>query len=327
MSIKIARVFIFQAKIDSWVLKKTKLFILSTDKTIYFYTQRGVFICWVYSNTFFNTETLYFMKRKILGLLLLVSCFMVVKSQDFHITAFTGVSNYQGDLQPKFFAFQQANFAIGIGGLYEVNEQLYLRGNVSFGKIKGDDKRYSLNTSRNLSFSSPIVDIHLGAEYDILNSYERTFVPFVFTGISIFNFNPSTQDSGGLGQVFLRPLGTEGQGFNGKNKYKLTQLALPFGGGVKYSVSDNVKIRLEMGFRKTFTDYLDDVSSTYANPAALLANNGSLAFSISYRTDEMPGGSKSYPGPNRIRGNPKLKDWYYFAGIGVSFRISTDSYY
>ncbi len=266
------------------------------------------------------------MKKKIFSLFLLIFSFTILVAQDFHLTVFAGISNYQGDLQPKYFTFKQANAAIGFGGLYEINEKLYLRANVSFGKVQGDDKRYSRNTSRNLSFSSPIIDFHLGAEYDILNSYERTFVPFVFAGLSVFNFNPSTQDSAGLGLVFLRPLGTEGQGFNGTNKYKLTQLALPFGGGIKYAVSDNVKIRLEMGFRKTFTDYLDDVSTVYANPAALLASNGPLAVSISYRTDELSGHSKSYPGPNRIRGNPKLKDWYYFAGIGVSFRLSTDSY-
>ena len=267
------------------------------------------------------------MKKKIFTLYLSLLSFTVLIAQDFHLTAFAGISNYQGDLQPKYFTFRQANAAIGFGGLYEVNERLYLRANVSFGKVQGDDKRYSRNASRNLSFSSPVTDIHLGVEYDILNSYERTFVPFVFAGISVFNFKPSTQDSAGLGQVFLQPLGTEGQVFNGSNKYKLTQLALPFGGGVKYSISDNVKIRFEMGFRKTFTDYLDDVSSVYANPAALAANNGTLALSISYRTDELPGYSKYYPGSNRIRGNPKLKDWYYFAGVGVSFRLSGgDSY-
>ncbi len=266
------------------------------------------------------------MKKKIFSLILLIFSFTILLAQDFHLTAFTGISNYQGDLQPKFFTLKQASAAIGVGALYELNERFYLRANVSFGKVKGDDKRHTRNASRNLSFSSPIVDIHLGAEFDILNSYERKFVPFVFAGISVFNFKPSTQDSAGLGQVFLQPLGTEGQGLNGTDKYKLTQLALPFGGGVKYSFSDNVKIRLEMGFRKTFTDYLDDVSKGYANPAALLANNGPLALSISYRTDELPGYSKGYPGSTQIRGNPKAKDWYYFAGIGVSFRISTDNY-
>lgn len=267
------------------------------------------------------------MKKKIYTLISLIFSFTILTAQDFHLTAFTGISNYQGDLQPAFLSLRQSNAAIGVGGLYEVNENLYLRANVTFGKIRGDDKLYARNASRNLSFSSPIVDIHLGAEYDILNSYDRMFVPFGFAGISLFNFNPSTQDSAGLGQVFLQPLGTEGQGFNGTNKYKRTQLAIPFGGGVKYSVSDNVKIRLELGFRKTFTDHLDDVSTVYANPAALAANNGALALSISYRTDELSGFSKSYPGSNRIRGNPKDKDWYYFAGVGVSFRISTDNYY
>ena len=265
--------------------------------------------------------------KKIFFAILLITGFSIANAQDFHLTAFAGISNYQGDLQPKFFTLQQANLAFGVGGLYEVNEKLYIRGNISFGKIKGDDKRYTRNYTRNLSFSSPITDLHLGVEYDILNSYERKLVPYVFAGLSLFHFNPSTSDSAGLGLVFLQPLGTEGQGFTGKNKYKLTQLSLPFGAGAKYSISDNVKLRLEIGFRKTFTDYLDDVSSTYANPASMLANNGPLALSISYRTDELPGGSKGYPYPNRIRGNPKLKDWYYFAGVGVSFRLSGNNDY
>jgi hypothetical protein len=267
------------------------------------------------------TKITSFMKKILFTGFILLS-FLFSKAQNFHLTAFAGISNYQGDLQPKFFTFKQSNLAVGIGGLYEVSEKLYIRGNINFGKVRGDDKKYSRNTSRNLSFSSPLMDLHLGVEYDILNSYERALVPYVFLGVSLFRFNPSTADSGGLGTVFLQPLGTEGQGFTGKNKYKLTQLSLPFGAGAKYSISDNVKLRLEFGFRKTFTDYLDDVSSTYANPTSLLANNGPLALSISYRGDEFPGGSKGYPYPNRIRGNPKLKDWYYFAGVGVSFRLS-----
>ncbi len=260
--------------------------------------------------------------KKFFFTVLIIMSYSIAIAQDFHLTAMTGISNYQGDLQPNFFTFQQANIAFGVGALYEINERFNLRANITFGKIKGDDKNYARNTSRNLSFSSPLTDIHLGVEYDILNSYEKAFVPYVFAGLSVFHYNPSTSDSAGLGLVFLQPLGTEGQGFTGKNKYKLTQLSLPFGAGVKYSISDNVMLRFEIGFRKTFTDYLDDVSSTYANPSTLLANNGPLALSISYRSDELPGGSKYYPYPNRIRGNPKLKDWYYFAGLGVSFRLS-----
>ena len=59
----------------------------------------------------------------------------------------------------------------------------------------------------------------------------------------------------------LQPLGTEGEGFyKGEKKYNLTQLAIPIGGGFKYAISNNVRIGIEVGFRKLFTDYLDDVS-------------------------------------------------------------------
>lgn len=247
-------------------------------------------------------------------------------AQNFHLTMFAGASNYSGELQPNFFTLKQATPAFGLGGLYELNERVYLRGNLTYGKLKANDSKYARNATRNLSFSSPITELNLGVEYDILNSYERLFTPYVFSGISIFHMNPSTVDSTG-GVVYLQSLGTEGQGFvPGKSKYKLNQVALPFGAGVKYSVSENMKIRFELGFRKTFTDYLDDVSSIYADQSSLLTNNGSLAVSISYRGDEVSGVSKTYPGPNRQRGNPDTKDWYYFVGFGVSFRLSSDNY-
>jgi hypothetical protein len=262
------------------------------------------------------------MKHLFLGTLILLS-FNFAKSQNLlHLTAFAGVSNYQGDLQDKKFTFEQAGAAFGVGMLYEISEQLYFRGNVTFGKINGDDKKTGKNAGRNLSFSSPVTDIHLGMEYELLNPYERSLVPFIFTGISVFHFNPSTVDYIG-GVVKLQPLGTEGQGFyQGRTKYNLTQIAIPFGGGVKYSVSEDVKLSFEIGFRKTFTDYLDDVSTTYADKALLLGNNGQKAVDLSYRGDEVSGGSKTYPTANSQRGNPDSKDWYYYTGVGVSFRLT-----
>ena len=47
--------------------------------------------------------------------------------------------------------------------------------------------------------------------------------------------------------------------------YNLTQFAIPFGGGIKFRVSENVVLAYEVGFRKTFTDYLDDVSTFYVD--------------------------------------------------------------
>lgn len=260
------------------------------------------------------------MKSSFFSLIFLLSV-NFSKAQNLHFTLFVGVSNYQGDLQPKRFTFDQGNLALGAGGLYELSEKLYVRGNFTFGKIGGKDQKSFANSSRNLSFNSNILDIHLGLEYDILNSYQRSLVPFIFGGVAVFHFSPYTFDTSGR-KVFLQPLGTEGQGFfQGREKYGLTQMSLPFGGGLKLAVSENVRVRFEIGFRKTFTDYLDDVSTTYADRGQLLANNGQRAVELAFRGDELKGSTLTYPAANARRGNAANKDLYYFAGIGISFRL------
>jgi len=260
--------------------------------------------------------------KKLPVLAALLLCFTVASAQKLHLTLFGGLSNYQGDLQSKRFTFQQSNAAFGIGGLYEFTNKLYLRANVTFGKVMGDDISSNTYRNRNLSFSSPITDVHLGLEYDLLNSYENSLTPFVFAGVSFFHFNPSTLDSSGK-KVYLQPLGTEGQGFfMGREKYNLSSFALPFGGGLKLALSENIKVRFELGLRSAATDYLDDLSTTYADEALLLANNGPQAVDLAFRGDENKSGL-TYPAANSVRGGPKSKDWYYFTGLGVSFRLGS----
>ena len=248
--------------------------------------------------------------------------FFAADAQKIHATLFGGIVNYQGDLQPKRFTFDQSHPAVGVGLLYEITEQLYARGNITLGKVSGDDRKNPKYATRNLSFSTPITDIHLGLEYDIINSYQNSLTPYIFAGVSIFKFNPSAVDTAGK-KTFLQPLGTEGQGFYpGRKPYSLTSFALPFGGGIKLALTENIRVRVEVGLRKAFTDYIDDVSTTYVDQATLLANNGQRAVDLAFRGDELKTGL-TYPNPNTIRGNPKSKDWYYFTGLGVSFRLGT----
>jgi opacity protein-like surface antigen len=245
---------------------------------------------------------------------------LLIQAQKLHLTTFAGVSNYKGDLQDKKFTFKQANFAAGIGLAYEITEQLYATANVKLGKLSGDDKREIKNSTRNLTFSSPLSELQLGLEYDVFNLSERSLTPYLFAGVASFHFNPSTIDSAG-NKVFLQPLGTEGQGFyNGRKKYNLTQISIPFGGGLKLALSENIRIGVEIGFRKTFTDYLDDVSTSYVDKALLLANNGQRAVDLAVRGGELKSGL-TYPADGTLRGNSKRKDWYYFSGLSFSFRL------
>jgi hypothetical protein len=242
------------------------------------------------------------------------------KAQKMHVTVFGGFANYQGDLQNKRFTLNQSKPAFGAGLLYEITEKFYARANVTFGKLNGSDKNNAKNTVRNLSFSSPISDIHLGLEYNIFSLYERDFTPYVFAGVSNFSFKPSALDSAG-NKFFLQPLSTEGQGFYQNRKpYKLNQFAIPFGGGVKFAFSDNFRIAVEVGLRKTNTDYLDDVSTTFVDEGLLLANRGPKAVELAFRGDELKSGL-SYPAEGAQRGGEKYKDWYYFGGINLAIRL------
>jgi hypothetical protein len=263
------------------------------------------------------------MKKLFTGIVL---CFIsiVANAQNLHAVGFVGLANYQGDLQQKKITAQGAQAAFGGGLLYEVNDKLYVRAIFTYGKVTAHDKNSQLNKDRNLSFTSPIYEMQLGAEYDFFNLYEtNAFTPYVFVGLAYFQFNPYTFTEDGR-RVNLQPLGTEGQGFYlNRKKYALTQFAIPFGGGLKFAVNDNVRIRLEGGFRKLFTDYLDDVSTTFADQNELLVNNGQLAVDLAYRTDELGRGGV-YPPAGTKRGNPGSKDWYYFGGLSVSLRLPSD---
>ena len=241
-------------------------------------------------------------------------------SQNLHPNLFAGTSNYQGDLQDKAFTFSQAHFAGGVGLSYDLSKHVSIRSGVTFGTVSADDK-YGRNQFRNLNFTSPLTEVNVGAEYFITPLNEHVLTPYLFAGVALYHFNPYTRDTAGT-KYYLKPLSTEGEGFvAGKNNYNLTQFAIPFGAGVKFSLSENVNVGVEVGLRKLFTDYLDDVSSSYVDQNLLLANRGAKAEELAYRGDELKNGNPNYPLPGTIRGGASKKDWYYFTGLTASFTL------
>jgi hypothetical protein len=141
-------------------------------------------------------------------------------------------------------------------------------------------------------------------------------------GLGLFHFNPYAYDSVD-NKVFLKPLSTEGQGiYPDKKPYSLWQANIPFGGGVKFAINENLRIGFEIGLRKLFTDYLDDVSTSYPDQNDLLAARGQTAVDFSYRSDEVPGGDPAFPTKQTQRGGAEQKDMYYFTGLNISFRPS-----
>lgn len=250
-----------------------------------------------------------------------------VFSQNIHFDFYGGAAFYEGDLQSKRLNFNQAKPAVGLGLSYDITRKFIVRGAANFIKltgkdeIKGDVKGTSF---RNLSFNSNILEAQLALEYNIFDIEERGFTPYVFGGIAAFHFNPYSHDSSG-NKVFLRALTTEGQGltqYPDKKLYNNKQLAIPFGGGVKLALSSKIQAGLEIGLRKLFTDYLDDVSGSYADSTILAGARSSQAAAFAYRGSQIPG-TLGYPAEGSQRGNPKFKDWYYTVGLKVSYMLNS----
>lgn len=248
----------------------------------------------------------------------------VIYSQKIHLNFFGGIANYKGDLQynargGKQISFKQPRFAAGLGLEYELSNKLYIRLAATAGKIHADDKKQPGQQMRNLNFTTSIFDVMLGVQYYIIDPYDRSVIPYVFAGAAYFNFNPYTFDAAKQ-KVFLKPLRTEGQGFiDGRESYSLSQFSLPFGGGIKLSLSEDIRVGMEISLRKTFTDYLDDVSTAYVDENILLAGTSQQTVDLAYRGDEV--GTGPYPVEGTPRGTLTARDWYYFTGLTLSFRV------
>lgn len=262
------------------------------------------------------------MKRLFLAALLIP----IFADAQWNVNVFGGFANYFGDLQSSPYTTQQAHLAGGIGLEYDLTEHFSLLSNATFGKVGASDQ-YAPQAdlrARNLSFTTDISELNLLAEYNILSLRSHKLTPYVYAGIAVYHFNPYAYDSTGK-KVYLRPLSTEGEGlpqYPGVKEYALTQMAIPFGGGIKFRISDQVVLAYDVGLRKLFTDYLDDVSGRYADENVLLAAKGPEAVEMAYRGNEIKGGA-GYPPAGTVRGDPKRKDWYYFSGLRVIIAFNT----
>ncbi|MBC6489516.1 DUF6089 family protein [Flavihumibacter stibioxidans] len=259
-------------------------------------------------------------------LLVLVAVFpLSLMAQRWHITGFGGISNYQGDMQEKRITTNQAHGAFGLGAQYDLSGHVSVKGGLMYGTISGDDKfnKQEDLRKRNLNFTSRLLEGNLMAEFRLFDLDEKRLTPYVFAGIAVFGYDPYTYDTLG-NKHYLQPYGTEGQGLStypDRKPYNRVQVALPFGGGIKFRLNDQVTLGYEIGLRKTFTDYLDDLSKSYVDYNTLLAEKGPVAVELAYRGDELKDGNPLYPADGTTRGGEKVKDWYYFQGITIGYRL------
>lgn len=261
--------------------------------------------------------------KKIIFLLFVFFQTINIFAQRNELGIFLGTSYYTGDLNPggQFFLPKPA---LGFLYRYNINPRFAYKLNVYYGTVQGADSLSAANKDRNLSFKSPVLELSNQIELNFIKyvpgNPDYAFTPYIFTGFTVFYFDPMAKYQGKWQS--LEPLGTEGQGtsaYPARHKYSRTNFAIPFGAGLKYNLSRGVTIGLEWGLRKTFTDYLDDVSTTYADPLVLSRENTPLAAALGDRS--ISGNIDAKNNTGLQRGNSGTKDWYSFAGIFITFKL------
>jgi hypothetical protein len=183
-----------------------------------------------------------------------------------------GTSSYSGELTTSIIDPKHLHFAGGAFVRYHPSRFVGLRLQAMYGSLSGNDadSKDAINQIRNLSYKSHIFDAAVSADFFVLGynpEKSNMFSPYLSVGLSVFNFNPKAKhfDPNLFDQwVELQPLHTEGQGsIAGRTEYKRTQAAVPLSIGLLYAVHSHINIGLEVGYRVTFTDYLDDVGLYY----------------------------------------------------------------
>ncbi|MCR9288006.1 MAG: DUF6089 family protein [Bacteroidetes bacterium] len=266
------------------------------------------------------------LKPNILGLLVFFIGNVLFAQKTIEIGGFLGISNYLGELQQTTFEKNENNIALGIFSRYNVSKNYAIKLHFYKGEISGRDSNYEelqAIRERNLSFRSHIFELGLTHEISFVSfgkTNHRVAAPYLFFGISGFYYNPQTVYQGKW--VDLQPLGTEGQNMpdSGKSRYNLWQIAIPLGIGFNINIGKKANVGFELGLRKTFTDYLDDISTEYPDIHVLESQNP-MAAQLSFRTPEIKGNDVINP-KGEIRGSPNQKDIYFFGGITFSTYVA-----
>jgi len=249
------------------------------------------------------------MKKRLLTL-----AFTLVGALSYAQTAevgfFGGLSYYLGDINPGIH-FLMSKPAYGFLARVNLDSRWTVKANAYRGEVRGDDQTGQTNSKRNLRFQSKITDIAFTAEFNFFDymtgSRKNLLTPYIFGGIGMVIFNPMADG------VKLKSIGTEGQnvGFDGRKPYNLAAFTIPFGVGFKYSMNRRLSLTGEWGMRKAFTDYIDDVSTTYYLDGSTITDNPEELLSDPTRIHL----------PMQERGNPTTNDWYNFTGVTLTYKF------
>jgi len=297
---------------------------------------------------------------RLLPILLLVGTFLVGrttygqyfrqssywKTQRQELSLGFGISNFLGELggrnqigSPFLWDLEvsQTRPAAHFDYRYFVAQRVALRVRGTYGVMAGNDNLTTevFRQNRNLSFKSDIYESSFVVEFfpykEELGHYHNLrgvqgqrstrIGLYAFAGIAGFYFDPKAQFQNKW--VRLKPLGTEGQGLpGGPAEYANFALGIPVGVGIRKAVTKNMSVGLEIQYTKTFTDYIDDVSTLYYDNALIQAAHGDVAAFLADPSLHMPGMFGDPTATGQQRGDDSDLDAYLFMKLQVHYKLT-----
>lgn len=207
-----------------------------------------------------------------------------------------GLNKIGTDFSPVDVEFSLTRPAFSLAYRYKIAKNFNWHTSFNYLLVAGNDKLTTepFRNNRNLNFKSHLFELATRVELSIFSGKRghrygikktigrrhktRSWELIGFVGVGGFYFNPKgiNPTSGQL--VKLKPLHTEGQGLpGGPKQYKNFSISIPMGIAYRVIINKYWSFGAELNYRKTFTDYIDDVSTSYYDNAALAQNYGALS--------------------------------------------------
>jgi hypothetical protein len=263
-----------------------------------------------------------------------------------------GAANFLGDLGGRNSVGKDYSYAdmemsltrpsATCGYRYRLAKSLGWRTDFNYMRLWGNDALTAepFRRNRNLYFRTNIYEITTnlevvwninkgGSRYRIKNTRKKRFKSanhyiYAFGGVGAFYFNPKAQYNGKW--YALQPLSTEGQGLpGGPRKYSRVSVCIPVGIGYRFSVNRQWTVGIEYNFRKTFTDYIDDVHGSYYNdPLTLLQTKGPVAYALSDPSlGLIPNATANNGDGTGAQRGDKQMDSYFSLELKVGYMLKT----
>ncbi len=234
-----------------------------------------------------------------LALLLTLGVFLSsekVSAQRYDVGGGLGVATYSGDIVRRL---DQGNIGLQgtLFGRRNFDNVWSLRVGLSYGRLSAADSTAQIDAAalyRDAFFKADVFEVSAVMEYHFLDFMHPR---------STFRYSP--YGFFGIGYTYLTGDGQTYRNDPLEGDYSVGTPMIPFGLGVKYRLDEKWVLAAELGFRATFSDYIDKIDSRQAfvprfpDPA-----DPNVPFGVNY-------------------GNYSDKDWYYFLGVTISYTFNS----